>query len=38
MEIDSLKGAKATEVIKALSALKHSGVQRERLKLDASKS
>lgn len=37
MEIDSLKGAKATEVIKALALLERSGVQRERLKLDARK-
>lgn len=37
MEIDSLKGAKATEVIKALALLERSGVQRERLKLDAKK-
>lgn len=37
MEIDSLKGAKATEVIKALALLERSGVQRERLKLEARK-
>jgi hypothetical protein len=37
MEIDSLKGAKATEVIKALALLERSGIQRERLKLDARK-
>lgn len=37
MEMDSLKGAKATEVFKALALLERSAVQREKLKLDVKK-
>ncbi len=37
IEMDSLKGAKATEVFKALALLERSSVQREKLKLDAKK-
>lgn len=37
MEMDSLKDAKSTDVIKALALLERSGVQREKLKLTIRK-
>lgn len=38
MEMDSLKDAKATEVIKALTVLERTAIQRERLKLETKKA
>ena len=37
MGMDSLKGAKHTEVLKALALLERSAVQREKLKIEAKK-
>lgn len=38
LEMDDLKGAKATELFKSLALLERSAVQREKLKLDVTKS
>lgn len=37
IEMDDIKGAKSTEVLKALALLERSAVQREKLKLDYNK-